>query len=287
MEHDATTLMDSSPIDTSSSEASTSAETETTETATEKTATTEASTETTTEKETQQPTEPEKEPPFHEHPRWKELQAERRQERRELEDLRRQVAESTKAPEKSTERNFDAERADLKRTLEKGELEVEEYDAKMSQVYRDQAEANIQAKLSEFDKAMSEKEQARQSKEFQDNYLKTNPEVAAILKDRIDDIEGAINDNPMHDPLSAAQDIYIRDLKAGYEKDKETAVKDAVAKKEQEMLANFKAKRDARAIGGGPPVGDVDDAAELKDTEKQGGPIQAIARRLDRARGAA
>ena len=88
------------------------------------------------------------------------------------------------------------------------------------------------------------------------------------------------------DPISVDKDNFDDVLKAGQEK----AVKEAVAAKEAEMVAQIKAKGNAAVLGnpgGQPPAGGVNWDERLKNADKYGGRNAVIAEKLAAQRRAA
>ena len=88
-----------------------------------------------------------------------------------------------------------------------------------------------------------------------------------------------MNANPGHNAISAYHELNAQ-------KTIDEAVKTAVAEKETEMLKNFKAKKTATVIGGGPAQGpgpSIDPA--LLNTRAKGGLVSAITSRLMASRG--
>lgn len=94
-----------------------------------------------------------------------------------------------------------------------------------------------------------------------------------------------INANPGHNAISAYHELKAESLVSGNQKTIDEAITKAVAAKEAEMLKNFKAKKTATVLGGGPAQGPAPIDPELSNTRAKGGLVTTLAARLVALRG--
>ena len=96
-----------------------------------------------------------------------------------------------------------------------------------------------------------------------------------------------IDAHPGHNAISAYRELKAESSNSATEKVINDAVAKAVAAKEAEMLKNFKAKKTATVLGGGPAQGAAPAIdPELSNTHVKGGLISTLASRLMASRGA-
>ena len=185
-------------------------------------------------------------------------------------------------------RDFAGEKAALDDALRGEKIDATTYNVKVGQLAMDAAEAKalaassagaattveqVQAELKKAQDAGNWKALCAENEGLAD--FARSPEFARIKAA-----------NPLHDSLSAYLTHQIGVLKAGQEK----AVKEAVAAKEAEMVAQIKAKGNAAVLGnpgGQPPAGGVNWDERLKNADKYGGRNAVIAEKLAAQRRAA
>lgn len=185
-------------------------------------------------------------------------------------------------------RDFAGEKAALDEALRGEKIDAATYNIKVGQLALDAAEAKalaassagtattveqVQAELKKAQDATNWKALCAENEGLAD--FARSPEFARIKAS-----------NPLHDPLSAYLTHQLAEAKAATEK----AVKDAVAAKEAEMVAQIKAKGNAAVLGapgGQPPAGGVNWDERLKNADKYGGRNAVIAEKLAAQRRAA
>lgn len=266
--NEASVLFDSSPDSQESTEPAEtvdpSAETQNTETAEEG----ETVEETTVAAETPEET-PEENVRFDQHPRFKELHSSNK----ELKEQLAALSSKLEAMNPQVQTDFDSKYSELDTQLEEGNITLAEFNKQSRALMQEQTAFERQ-------QATDAAQEQSRARELQDKFLKDHGYLNDLLQSKPDEIESLIADNPLHDKVSAAMELHIRELEAGTEKAVKEAVDQAVKAKEQEMLKNFKAKQSARSLGEGARSAEPDANAMLKDTSKHGGVKNVIAERL-------
>lgn len=266
--NEASVLFDSSPDSQTSTEttevADSSAETQNTDTAEEG----ETVEETEVVAETPEET-PEENVRFDQHPRFKELHSSNKELKEQLAALSSKLEEMN--PQEQTD--FDSKFSDLDNKLEEGDITLAEFN-KQSRALMQEQTAFERQQATETAQAQS------RTRELQDKFLKDHDYLNDLLKSKPDEIGALIDANPLHDQVSAAMELRIKELETGQETAVKEAVEQAVKAKEQEMLKNFKAKQSARSLGEGARSAEPDANALLKDTSQHGGVKNVLAERL-------
>jgi len=219
----------------------------------------------------------EKDLPFHEHPRWKERQA-------ELEAARSEVAQ-TKAEVKAMQAEMEALKAASARP--KGEEKLPYVDITTMEVEKLQEwqmedpkgyAANLYAQIRyEFRK---EEEQRTGVQRVQQSIAGTFEDYKAKYPDfetmwKSGELKKFMDDHPGNNAMSAHQ-LLTMDSRIKEAADK--AAKEA----EEKVLANQKAKRSAQVLGGAPAVvgGDQGIDEAFKDTKSHGGKAAVLAKKI-------
>jgi hypothetical protein len=188
----------------------------------------------------------------------------------------------------SPARDFAGEKAALDDALKAEKIDTPTYMAKVGQLAMDQAEAKALAASSQGNATTVQQVQA-ELKQAQD---KASWQALCAENEGLDKFAASPEfakikaANPLHDPLSA---YYVNQL-ALAKAATDTAVKEAVAAKEKEMVAAIKAKGNAAVLGnpgGQAPQGGQDFDAMLKNPEKYGGLAAVQAAKLKHLRAGA
>jgi len=275
-------FMDSSPMGPEElGIADPSAETQNTEAAED----TQSETETVVEGEPEVKEEPKVEDRFDQHPRFKELIEAKNSLKGENDTLKKQLQDLAARVDGITApkgRDFEKDLSALEEKLEAGDLDLAAFAKEQRKILAEQGETDRQRLLAEIN-------QQGQLQKSQEQFLTDHPYINDVLQTKYDDVQRLRQANPLHDDVSAAMAVKIRDLETAaqdFETAKEAAIKEAVekAKKETEetVIKNFKAKQQARSLGSGSRPAPDDDS--LKDTSQQGGVRNVLAASLRRMR---
>lgn len=266
--NEASVLFDSSPDSQDSTEstetADSSAETQNTDTAEEG----ETVEETEVAAETPEAT-PEENVRFDQHPRFKELHSSNK----ELKEQLAALSSKFEAQNPQEQTDFDGKFSDLDNKLEEGDITLAEFNQQSRALMQEQTAFERQ-------QATETAQEQSRTRELQNKFLKDHGYLNDLLQSKPDEIESLIADNPLHDQVSAAMELRIKELETGQETAVKEAVEQAVKAKEQEMLKNFKAKQSARSLGEGARSAEPDANALLKDTSQYGGVKNVLAERL-------
>lgn len=209
---------------------------------------------------------------FDQHPRFKELHKSNKEMAARLAEMSAKIESLTANP--ADTRDFDAEFKKLDDDLESGDLSIAQHSAKTRKLSQEQA-------AEERESARRQEREQYQARELQDKFLKDRPYLTELLESNADEIAALIAESPMHDNVSAAMELRIKQLETANEKAIAEAVAKATKETEQKMLANFKAKQSARSLGeGARAASEPDPDAALKDTGKHGGVKNTLAERL-------
>ena len=199
--------------------------------------------------------------PFHEHPRWKERQA-------EIEELRSEVNRLKSVPKE--------EPAAKLPYVDITQMEVEklqEWQVEDPKGYAANLYAQMRYELAQ--ETAQQTGQQRQKETFQKDvasYREKNPDFDVMMKSG--EIQKFLADHPAHNPLSAHQFLTV-------EKRLNEAVESARKEEREKIFAQVKAKKHAQVLGSGPAVssGPAEDD-EIKDTKSRGGLTSVLSNRL-------
>lgn len=216
---------------------------------------------------------------FDKHPRFKQLLSSEKTLKQQIAAMEQKLAKLEAPP--APPRNFDAELDALDAKLAEGDIDLATHQKQTRQIQRE---------LANYEREQAQRQTAEQyqARELQDAFLKDHGFVKELLDTRSDEIDALIQQYPLHDSLSAALALRVKELETAQDATVQKAVAEAVAAKEKEMLANFKAKQTARSLSeDARSVTAPDLNAPLKDTAKMGGVKQALAGRLKALRSGA
>ena len=205
-----------------------------------------------------------KEPRFDKHPRFQELITSQRNSKKEIADLKTQIAEKAKSKEpefKDITGLTEEEIQDWVDTDPKG------YQANLVK----QIEANVTEKItSKLDQSTAEERVLKTYNAYSANNNTFDPMWES------GEIQSFMDSNPGHNAMSA----HMAMTTEGRIKE---AVEAAQQETEERVIKNFKAKKNAQVLGDGPTsTGTAHDkiAPELKDPKKYGGVNTVLAARL-------
>ena len=207
---------------------------------------------------------PEKEDRFDKHPRFQELIKSKNELKKEMEALKAQVAEKStpKEPEYKDIKNME-------------EIEIQEWMDENPKAYQENLIKQIRADVAREIKAElnQSSQESRTMKTFED-YAAKNESFDPMWESG--EIQAFMNQNPGHNAMSAHAALTM-------ESKIQEAVEKAQKETEERIIKNFKAKKGAQVLGGGPAAtGTVQGkiAPELKDPKKYGGINTVLAARL-------
>ena len=210
---------------------------------------------------------------FDKHPRFQELLKAKKTQAEEIAKLQAQLSSLSKPAET---KDFDKELSELDAKLEEGDLSIAEHSKAVRQILREQQDAERQ-------RLMSDLQQQQEAESFQKSFMEEHPYLKEFQEARSDELDEIRSTNRLHDTISAAMALRIKDLEAEIAK----AEKQGFAKGQEQTVKNFKAKQNARALSTGARAVPDNDLAELQDTKKRGGAANVIADRLRRIRSGA
>ena len=200
---------------------------------------------------------------FDKHPRFKQLLG-------KVKELEAKLA--TAPVEAKTTRDFDGELKALDEKLENGNLSLAEYQKQARVIAKEQSQAEWDARAS------AEQGKAEQQK-LQAQFLTDHPYVEKLVSEQADAIAELKTANPLHDDISAAMALHIKELEAGRDQAIKEAVDQAVKETETRVRKDIEAKRTAKSLGAGPATPPQPTDA-LKDTSQAGGLKVALAQKL-------
>lgn len=150
--------------------------------------------------------------------------------------------------------------------------------ANLARQIRDEVSKEIRNEILD---ELSKKDYESQIIETYNNFAKDHPDFDEMWNRG--ELQKFIENNPGHNAISAYYVLKAEKDKENIQKQIEEAVAKAVKQKEEEMIANFKAKRNLSVLGSGPSSGSLpNDDNELKNTKTSGGLIATLARRSRR-----
>lgn len=211
---------------------------------------------------------------FDKHPRFQELLKAKKTQAEEIATLQAQLNSLSKPPEAA--KDFDKELSELDAKLEEGDLSLAEHSKAVRQILREQQDAERQ-------RLMSDLQQQQEAESLQKSFMEEHPYLKEFQETRSDELDEIRSTNRLHDTISAAMALRIKDLEAEIAK----AEKQGFTKGQEQTIKNFKAKQNARALSTGARAVPDNDLAELQDTKKRGGAANVIADRLRRIRSGA
>lgn len=200
---------------------------------------------------------------FDKHPRFQQLLG-------KVKELEAKLASAP--PEVKTSRDFEGELKSLDEKLESGDLSLAEYQKQARTIAKEQSQA-------ESDARAAEAQTKAQQQQLQTQFLTEHPYVAKLVSEQADAIADLKAANPLHDDISAAMVLHIKELEAGRDQAIKEAVEQAVKDTETRVRKDIEAKRTAKSLGAGPAT-PPQPADALSDTAKAGGRVSAIAQKL-------
>ena len=223
--------------------------------------------------------------PFHEHPRFKQLIQER-------DELRSKIAEiEQKVSAKST--NNEGNPTVIQQLAGMKDDEIRDlFDENPKLFLSNVIRAAVDESTNQVQQHLKMTEDQKRTQSYQKGVQNTFDTFGAKHEDfwpmwDSGDIKAYMDENPGHNAISAYHALTADKSAEAMQAKIDAAVKEAVEKKEQEMLANIKAKRNAITLGGGPSRGQAGGPpAELQDTKKHGGLTATLADRLRAMRSA-
>ncbi|TVM31166.1 hypothetical protein DQK91_18830 [Oceanidesulfovibrio marinus] len=212
-------------------------------------------------------------PPFHEHPRWKQLLASNKAMQKQLETL---LAKNDKPEAAVPVSDFDKQLKELDKKYQDGEIEdLQDYLSQRSEIVDAKGKA-------EFDAKLQEAESQRTAKETVSRFKEQNPDYAEAVKNG--ELDEIIEKWPgLHDEFSAYHAWKAQQATAGLESAKQAEYQRGLKDGEEKTIKNFKAKQGARSLDTGPrttPREGSEADTKLKDTQKHGGLVDVLTQGL-------
>lgn len=236
--------------------------------------------------EAQKTEQPPEQPPFHEHPRFKQLIEERKELKGAYEQLQNQfiqLQQSLILPKQQSDKKAEQEAQsfleslDNDTALEKFSENPKEFLSRLLSEHTSRVEEELKSKLtSEFDSRLESRTQHETVKQQLKEYGQSNEDFFPMWQRG--ELQNFLKQNPGMDVITAHKLIKASSVDDRIKSEVEKAVK----AKEAEMLKNFKAKRDLTVIGAGASGAPSysNNGNELKNTNALGGLYTAITNKL-------
>jgi hypothetical protein len=211
--------------------------------------------------------------PFHEHPRWKEVMAERDAARAEILNMKNELQQVKQTVTKPAQEDKKLPYTDV--------TQVE--DEKLIEWFNDnpkQFMANLYSQMrhemrQELDQETGQKKVQDGVRRTMDSYREKNPDFDDMWKKG--EIHKFMDENPGHNFISAHQMLVN-------EKRVAEAVEKARKEERENIIKQVKAKRHASVLGSGPAVSSGPAEKELTNTKQKGGLTSVLADRLAQMR---
>ena len=218
----------------------------------------------------QDPKEAEKEPPFHEHPRFKELIDEKNALKEQLAQLAaKQSQQATPTPDKSSADYEDIGAMTAEQVQDRLDEDPVGFLANFAKQVRTEVQSEILGQIEQRDQERFQQTQEEAiAREYQ-AYAKDHPDFETMWDSG--DIEKYMNEHPGHNAISAHMILT-----------QEAREAELLRKAEAKIQKNLKVKKSAQVLPSGPSSsGRVSGKTppELSDTKKYGGLAAVLAQR--------
>jgi len=212
--------------------------------------------------------------PFHKHPRWQEVQAEKEQLKTEVAAIKAEMQRLQSGIQAPPTVEQKRPYVDIT-TMEPEKLQ--EWQVEDPKGYAANLYAQMRYEL--FNEAEQKSRNQKKQEGFETDvmaYKKSNPDFEEMLKNG--EIGKFLNEHPAHNPISAHQALTA-------EKKLNEAIESAKKEAREETLKQLRAKKHSQVLGSGPAVsrGPAEEN-ELKDTKQKGGLTSVLAGRLAQMR---
>jgi len=221
--------------------------------------------------------------PFHEHPRFKEVIESRKQLQAKVDELEKRLSSQATPPTQQQKRQVNI----LQQIASMKDDELRDMlDENPKQVLSTTVQAAVEEALSRVDQHLKMTEEEKRTQTYQEGIKKTFDTFGEQHEDfwpmwESGELKKFMESNPGHNAISAYNVLKADSANQTMQEKIDAAVKEAVAKKEQEMLNNIKAKRSAQTLSPGASRGPGDGPPrELQDTKAKGGLTATLAERL-------